>query len=97
MVLMEMGLLLSPLAKLTVVLVGEKSPDSAVPPDMDTRMLNERSAAGDTLTVKEAELPSSTVRDAGENDTFSRLGMLPSPVVDQSLSPSLFFDRTCTS
>jgi hypothetical protein len=66
---------LLPEAMLTVVLVGEKSPVSALPAVMVTGMLSARSAAGDTLTMKEAELPSSTVRDAGEKDTFSGLGV----------------------
>ena len=86
--------LLSPEAKLKMVVpVGEKSPDSALPAVTEMGMDSERSAAGDTLTVKVAELPSLTLWD-GEKDTFSSLGMRPSPVGDQPLGPSLFF--ACT-
>ena len=62
-----------------------------------TGMLRARSAAGDTVTVMVALLPSLTLWLAGEKVTSSLLGMLPSPVGDQSLSPSLFFERTSTS
>ena len=33
----------------------------------------------------------------GRKTRTSELGMFPSPVGDQSLSPSLFFERTSTS
>ena len=54
-------LVLSPEAILTVVLVGEKSPDSALPAVTEMGMLNERFAAGDTFTVIVWLLPSVTV------------------------------------
>ena len=96
-VLMEKVLVPSPDAKLTVVLEGEKSPESALPAVMVTGMLSVRSDAGETLTAKLAEPPSSTTRVAGENVTFSRLGMLASPLGDQALSPLLLLERTWTS
>ena len=65
--------------------------------DAETGMERERSAAGSTVTVMVALLPSLTVWLPGEKETDSELGMVPSPVSDQSLAPSLFFERTSTS
>ena len=62
-------LVLLPDAKLTVVLVGEKSPFSAFVLDEVIGMSKSRSAAGETVTVKVPSLPSLTVRLAGEKTT----------------------------
>ena len=62
--------------------------------DAETEMVKSRSAAGETVTVNVALLPSLTVSLPEEKDTDSELGMVPSPVGDHSLSPSTFFERT---
>ena len=65
--------------------------------DVETGMDKARSAAGETVTVNVALLPSLTVRVPGERVTSSLAGMVPSPVGDQPLGPSLFLACTWTS
>ena len=61
-------------------------------------MDRERSAAGATVTVTVALAALiDGLASGGERHRSSELRMVPSPVSDQSLAPSLFFERTSTS